>query len=137
MLDEKIANILEHMLGNDEDIGHRAVIRAVPELSAVSSITRDEYRRALVEYYRALQAERKQWAKRAQKTSQDKLAAQLAAKDIRISELEKQISILTASHKALLLAVGETGGVAAWRRFFDNHQGILDGLEGRVSSSIR
>lgn len=137
MLDEKIANILEHMLSNEEDIGHRAVIRAVPELSAVSSITRDEYRRELVEYYKALQAERKQWAKRAQKTSQDKLTVQLAAKDLRISELEKQVSILTASHKALLLAVGESGGIAAWRRFFDNHQGVLDDLEGRRSSSTR
>lgn len=130
MLDEQIENALDRMLNNNEDIGHRAVMREVSGISAVSSITRDDYRRELVEYYKALQLERKQWAKRAQKTSQDNLTAQLASKDHKIQELERQVAILTASHKALLLAVGETGGMAAWRRFFDNYQEILRDLGG-------
>lgn len=137
LLDENISNALERMLENDEDIGHRAVIRAVPEISAVSSITRDDFRRELVEYYRALQSERRQWTNRAKKTSQDNLTSQLTAKDLRISELERQVAILTASHKALLLAVGETGGVAAWKRFFENHQEILDTLDRRFPVSVK
>jgi len=100
----------------------------VAGISAVSSITRDDYRRSLVEYYKAIQAEQKKWEKRAQKTSQDKILAQLALKDQRIQELEREVSTLTASHRAMLLAVGETGGVAAWLRFFDGHQEIVDRL---------
>lgn len=133
MLDDQIDQALSFMLENDDDIGHRAVMRKVSGISAVSSITRDEYRRSLVEYYSSIQAERNKWAKRSQKTSQEKISAQLALKDHRIQDLEREISILTASHKALLLAVGETGGVAAWLRFFDGYQEIVDRISREKS----
>lgn len=136
LLDGKIASVLEHMLEADEDIGYRAVMRYLPEISAVSSITRDEFRRDLVEQFRERQRGLRQWAGRAKKASQDDLADQLAAKDIRIRELETQIEILTASHKAMLLAVGETGGMVAWKRFFENHQAVLASLDRRTTLSI-
>ncbi|UNG20815.1 hypothetical protein [Stutzerimonas zhaodongensis] len=121
LLDECIAQALESMLEQDADITHRAVVRAVDGLSAPSSITRDSYRRCLVEHYQAVQAERRGWVNRIKKASQETTIAQLAAKNRRIEELERKVAILTASHKAMILAVGEMGGVAAWRRFFESY----------------
>ncbi|MCB2256672.1 hypothetical protein KTQ74_32645 [Pseudomonas chlororaphis] len=122
------------MLEQDTDITHRAVVRAIEGLSAPSSITRDNYRRSLVEFYQATQAERRQWVKRVQKVSQTNVVAQLAAKDHRIEELERQIAILTASHKAMILAVGEMGGMTAWRRFFEGYEHAWDAVRANVPS---
>ncbi|WP_230015863.1 hypothetical protein [Pseudomonas chlororaphis] len=134
LLDERIAQALESMLEQDTDITHRAVVRAIEGLSAPSSITRDNYRRSLVEFYQATQAERRQWVKRVQKVSQTNVVAQLAAKDHRIEELERQIAILTASHKAMILAVGEMGGMTAWRRFFEGYEHAWDAVRANVPS---
>lgn len=134
LLDERIAQALESMLEQDTDITHRAVVRAIEGLSAPSSITRDNYRRSLVEFYQATQAERRQWVKRVQKVSQANVVAQLAAKDRRIEELERQIAILTASHKAMILAVGEMGGMTAWRRFFEGYEHAWDAVRANVPS---
>lgn len=135
-LDEQIIVVLDKMLEGDEEITHRAVIRSVPGISAVSSVTRDNFRRELVEYYQQRQKDLRSWVGRAKKTSHDDLSSQLAKKDVRIADLERQVATLTASHKALLLAVGETGGVAAWKRFFENYQDILDSLDRRPPLSI-
>lgn len=124
VLDDRIAKVLDAMLEGDVDITHRAVVRAVQGLSAPSSITRDNYRRGLVEYYQSIQTERRSWVKRAQKASKATVIAQLAAKDLRIQDLERQNAILTASHKAMILAVGELGGMAAWHRFFESYDQV-------------
>jgi len=134
LLDERIAQALESMFEHDGDITHRAVVRAVEGLSAPSSITRDSYRRSLVEHYQTMQAERRHWVKRIQKVSQASTVAQLAAKDRRIEELERQIAILTASHKAMILAVGEMGGMTAWRRFFEGYEHAWDAVRANVPS---
>lgn len=133
-LDDRIVKALEYMLEHGEDITYRAVVRAVEGISAASSITRDHYRRSLVEHFQAMQTERQQWVKRVQKVSQTKTAAQLAAKDLRIDELERQVAILTASHKAMILAVGEMGGMTTWRRFFDEYDRASDELRKHISS---
>ncbi|WP_082443898.1 hypothetical protein [Pseudomonas mediterranea] len=129
LLDERIAQALDSMLEQDTDITHRAVVRVVDGLSAPSSITRDSYRRSLVEYYQTTQAERRQWVKRAQKVSQANVVAQLAAKELRIQELERQVTTLTASHKAMILAVGEMGGMKAWSRFFERYEHVSKELQ--------
>jgi hypothetical protein len=53
-------------------------------------------------------------------------ALQTARKDAEIAVLTRQRDILIASHKALILAVGELGGMRAWRRFFDQNQDVVD-----------
>ncbi len=130
-LDHSIHQALEAMLEADLTITHRAVVRAVQGLNAPSSITRDAYRRSLVEHYQSIQSERRAWVKRAQKASQKSVLSQLSAKDLRIQDLETQVAILTASHKAMIQAVGELGGMAAWRRFFVDYDRVLRDLASR------
>jgi hypothetical protein len=124
LLDECIAQALESMLEQDVDITHRAVVRIVDGLSAPSSITRDSYRRGLVEHYQAVQAERRGWVNRIKKASQETTIAQLAAKNRRIEELERKVAILTASHKAMILS----GSMASFFRKLCPHAGA-DGVK--------
>ncbi|WP_124299462.1 hypothetical protein [Pseudomonas chlororaphis] len=135
LIDERIAQALNSMLEQDTNITHRAVVRAVDGLRAPSSITRDSYRRSLVEYYQTAQAERRQWVTRTQKVSQANVVAQLAAKDMRIQELERQVTTLTASHKAMILAVGEMGGMKAWSRFFEKYEHVSKELKSLLPQS--
>ncbi|RJG09053.1 hypothetical protein D3879_24905 [Pseudomonas cavernicola] len=116
------------MLEENEYITHRAVVRAVEGLGAASTLTRDTYRRELVAYYQELQRQRTQWIQRARKNSQSRLLNELALKDQQIRELEQQVALLSASHKALILAVGEMGGIEAWRRFFASYDQAKDGV---------
>ncbi|WP_064621276.1 hypothetical protein [Pseudomonas sp. GR 6-02] len=109
------------MLENDERITAHAIVRRMENLGAVSTLTRDTFRRDLIAHYQQLQTTRNQWVERAKKNSQKRLIASLAMKDERIEDLERQVALLTASHKAIILAVGELGGVRAWQRFFPHY----------------
>lgn len=116
--DPEMENILQTMLDSDEDITARGVIRRHSTLSAASSITRNRARLAILSAYQSKQKELRSWRKRLAKRSTDSAAMSLAEKDIRIAELERQIELLTASHVAMIRAVGECGGFDAWGKFF-------------------
>lgn len=47
------------------------------------------------------------------------LVADLAARESRITELEEQVSLLTASHIALIREAGELGGFRKWMELFE------------------
>lgn len=126
--DSEMEAILQTMLDADEDITARGVIRLHPKLSAASSITRNPARSEMLALYQNKQEEFRGWRKRLAKRSKDSSAMDLAEKDIRIAELEHQIEVLTASHVAMLRAVGELGGFAKWAKFFDDFKGIRDQL---------
>lgn len=128
-LDDSLQVVLEHLLDANEKITYRSIVRHINGLQAASSLTRDPYRRNLVEHYQMLQLQRREWVERERKTSQKNLLNNLADRDQRIRVLEEQVAILTASHKMLILAVGESGGLTAWRRFYDSYdraKGVLD-----------
>lgn len=63
------------------------------------------------------------------KSSAETLIAKLAQRDAAIASLERRVEILIASHRAMLMAVGEVGGIAAWRKFFSNWDGVRKELE--------
>jgi len=63
------------------------------------------------------------------KSSAETLIAKLARRDAMIAHLERRIEILTASHRAMLMAVGEAGGIAAWRQFFSSWDAVRKELE--------
>ena len=126
--DPEMAAILQGMIDRDEDITARAVTRLHSKLSAASTITRNPARAKMLGHYQAKQEEFRGWRRRLAKRSQDSSAMDLAEKDVRIAELERQIELLTASHVAMLRAVGELGGFAKWAQFFDTYQGIRDDL---------
>ena len=137
-IDGEIVNILEKMIEDDQSITIRGVIRQHSSLKAPSSITRSPSRTGIVNYYTNKQQELKSWQKRVGKTSKENLSKALAEKDLKIAELEKKIDLLTASHVAMIRAVGELGGTTKWAAFFKDFQSIRNDLEkmGAMSNSV-
>lgn len=70
----------------------------------------------------------RRFAHRVSKRSKANVAADLEQNQARIRELESQIDLLRASHRAMIRAVGEMGGMQAWMRFFAECQPLLDKL---------
>jgi hypothetical protein len=120
--DVEMEEILEGLLTSDQDITARAVARLHPKIQAASSITRSEHRSALLAEYQKRQDEYRTWRGRVGKQSAGDTAASLAKKEQRIAELELSVQVLTASHVALLRAVGAMGGFSMWAQFFEKHQ---------------
>lgn len=119
--DTEMCQILEELLAADIDISARAVARKHSSIKAASSITRHDNRRALLAQYQERQRAFRQWLLRLPKQSRANIAADMALKDNRIKELEKQVELLTASHLALIRTVGELGGFSKWAKFYDNY----------------
>lgn len=128
-VDNEIVKILEKMIEDEQNITVRGVIRNHSSLKAPSSITRNVSRTEIVNYYINKQQELKSWQKRVGKTSKENLSKSLAEKDIKIAELERKVELLTASHVAMIRAVGELGGSAKWAAFFKDYQAIRNELE--------
>ena len=126
--DQEMEDILRIMLENDEDITARGVIRRHASLSAASSITRNPTRAQMLAKFQARQEEFRGWRTRLSKRSKDSAAMGMAEKDSRIGYLERQVELLTASHVAMLRALGELGGYAKWAKFFDSYKDIRDEL---------
>ena len=78
--------------------------------------------------YQEKQDEMRGWRKQLAKRSRDDSAMRMAEKDIRIAELERQVVLLTASHMAMIRAVGELGGFSKWSKFFDGYQEVREEL---------
>ncbi|MCI0152289.1 hypothetical protein KNO81_41550 [Paraburkholderia sediminicola] len=128
--DDQIRKILETLLADDEDITARAVARLHPSIKAASSITRSESRSRLLAEYQQRQADYRRWRRRVAKLSGADTATSLADKDVRIAELEATVQLLTASHLAMLRAVGELGGFSKWAKFYEHHSEARDRLAG-------
>jgi hypothetical protein len=126
--DDQMREILETLLADGEDITARAVARLHPSINAASSITRSESRSRLLAEYQQRQTEYRRWRGRVAKRSGADTAASLADKDIRIAELEATVQLLTASHLAMLRAVGELGGFSKWARFYEHYRDARDKL---------
>jgi hypothetical protein len=117
--ESKMRDILEMLLEQDDNITARAVARLHPTIRSASSITRSEARSALLSEYQRRQTEYRRWRGRVAKQSGVQVAATIADKDIKIANLESQVALLTASHLAMLRAVGELGGFRQWATFYD------------------
>lgn len=126
--DDAMVQILEQLLAEDADITARAVARLHPMLTAASSFTRSPARMALLSKYQEQQASYRRWSGRVARMSGSEQSAVLAAKDARIAELEAAVQLLTASHVAMLRAVGELGGFSKWAKFYDNYSSVRDQL---------
>lgn len=126
--DDAMVKILEQLLAEDADITARAVARLHPSLAAASSITRHPARMALLSKYREQQDMYRRWKGRVSRMSGTEQSVALAAKDARIAELEAAVQLLTASHVAMLRAVGELGGFSKWTRFYKDYSSVRDSL---------
>ncbi len=125
-LDLAIEEACQILVDSDQEVTAREVARRVDV--APSSITRDPVRKEIIEAAKSKQVELRSWRKRQAKQSRDRDAESLTEKDLRIAELERRIDLLTASHKAMILAIGEFGGMAGWQRFFPHWQQVEEML---------
>ncbi|PFH12396.1 hypothetical protein BCF11_4877 [Collimonas sp. PA-H2] len=126
--DPEMEEIMAQLLAVDADITARAVARLHPTIKAASSITRSEVRSKLLADYQERQREYRRWQSRASKQSSADISATLAKKELRIAELEATVQLLTASHVAMLRAVGAAGGFSKWAQFFDAFKEVRDTL---------
>ncbi|WP_305805185.1 hypothetical protein [Stenotrophomonas sp. YIM B06876] len=126
--DPEMHRVLEDLLSRDEDITARAVARLHPRINAASSITRSVERSRMLAKYQERQAEFRRWRGRPGKLSGDAAASALADRDVRIAELESQVALLTASHVAMIRAVGELGGFSKWAQFYESYSDSRDRL---------
>ncbi len=126
--DPGMRRVLDDLLSRDEDITARAVARLHPRINAASSITRSAERSHMLAQYQERQAEFRRWRGRPGKLSGVAAASALADRDVRIAELESQVALLTASHVAMIRAVGELGGFSKWAQFYESYRGTRDQL---------
>ena len=115
----KLRIALEQMLLSNVTITARAVTResGAPYKNA-SDITRHAQRRALLEEFQQRQRTIRQLAEDIDKESVTNLRLKVARLEESCVALQQSRDLLIASHKAMLLAVGEMGGMRAWVRFF-------------------
>lgn len=119
MKDQKLAAILQRMLNDNVDISARSVIRETDSpFKHASDVTRQPERKALLDQYQARQRELRALMEKTDKQSRTNLQAKVARLIQENDALKGERDLLVASHKAMLLAVGEMGGMAAWRKFF-------------------
>lgn len=127
---EALEDALNAMLLDDEDITARGVVRRMDGVfKNASDITRHPERRAALERFQARQAELRKTMEKADKESKTALSAKVARLEAEVARVTQQRDLLIASHKAMLLAVGEVGGMKAWKKFFDRHQDVIEQLQ--------
>ncbi len=106
--------ILDEMLEADETITARAVARRHP---ANRILVRSE----LLKRYQEQQKQFRKLREPAPKRSRDQLVKQLAQKDSRIADLERQVEALRISHLAMIRTVGELGGMSKLLKLFEGY----------------
>jgi len=124
-----LEEILEAMLLDDAEVTARGVARrAGSPFRHPSDITRVAERKRLLDSYREQQAKLRAVKERTDKQSRTNLALRIAKLEDDKSTAEAERDVLIASHKAMLLAVGEMGGMAAWKRFFTAWEATRESL---------
>lgn len=127
--DARLRTVLETMLDQGERISARGVLKHLPDVRAPSSLTRDPVRRRMLEEFRRLQTARNAWVERAKKQSTARLERLLAERDARVADLEHQLQLLVASHRAMVQVVGELGGLPVWKKAFEGYERRFDELK--------
>lgn len=115
----KLRVVLEQMLSSNVTITARAVTRepGAPFKNA-SDITRHAQRRALLADFQQRQQVIRKLAEDVDQDSVTNLRLKVARLEESCLALQQSRELLIASHKAMLLAVGEVGGMHAWVKFF-------------------
>jgi hypothetical protein len=126
--DPEMVRILKEMLEADETITARAVARKHPAIKYASSVTRHPFRSALLAQFQSQQGQYRTWQARTPKRSREQLAAQLAQKDLRITELEHQVEILQVHSLAMIRTMGELGGIGKLLKLYDGYRDVRDEL---------
>ncbi|MBD8099145.1 hypothetical protein IFR08_09810 [Pseudomonas fluorescens] len=119
MKDQRLDEILQRMLNENINISARSVTREIGSpFKHASDVTRQPERKALLDQYQKRQRELRVLMEKTDKQSRTNLQAKVARLTQENYALKGERDLLVSSHKAMLLAVGEMGGISAWRKFF-------------------
>lgn len=119
--DEKIGAACRSLIREDEKITIRSIARELGV--AHTTLSRNKEKKIQIEKCAAMQETARIIETKQRRQRQDDYV-DLAKANQRIAVLERQVSLLTASHKAMILAVGEIGGMSGWKRFFPHYAEI-------------
>lgn len=116
---EALEKLLSKMLSEDRKITARSVAREEESpFKHASDLTRQPARRAILGHFQAKQRELRLLMEKSDPCSRTNLQAQVSRLTQENATLKAERDLLIASHKAMLLAVGELGGIKAWQRMF-------------------
>lgn len=133
MKTQELEVILRRMLNDNVTITARAIAREPDSpFRHASDLTRQPDRKALLDRYQLRQVELRSLVEKTDKQSRTNLQVQVTRLAQEVESLKSERDLLIASHKAMLLAVGEMGGMSAWRKFFLSGKTL-----GRNSASYR
>ncbi|MGO7543908.1 hypothetical protein [Rhizobium beringeri] len=125
-----LEELLEAMIAEDEDITVRAVCRRSDGIfKHATDITRNETRNKKVKSAIAKQETIRTAVNQSSKKSRAELEKLVAVKNAEIAQLQADKELLTASHRKMILAVAQMGGLPIWRQFFERYQEVLDKLD--------
>jgi hypothetical protein len=126
---EQLIQLLSEMLDADDDLTARAVVRRSNGLFRhASDITRNQARNASLTNFRRRQEAARDLARKLDKDSKPRLIARLEAVQRENAVLKARQELLVASLRGVIHAVGETGGMRAWRRFFPAYSAAFNEL---------
>lgn len=120
---ELLKSTLASMIEDDETIAFRSVVRRMTGIfNHATDITRNAERRAELEKAVQQQVKIRSAVTRKSKKSHTELERKIATKNIDVERLTREIDILVASHKTLILAVTQMGGFNTWCKFFADYE---------------
>jgi IS30 family transposase len=125
-LEAELTAAISSFLEDDTHISARSLADHIGV--APSTITRNVKRAEQVEAGKREQDRLRRLIAKADKSSKPALMARVAARDRKIADLEYKVQILTASHRAMLMALGVEGGIPRWKKFFEKYTAIVDEL---------
>jgi hypothetical protein len=116
---EPLSKLLQEMLENGVELTARGVVaRSEGLFKNASDITRVQERRSLLESLQARQAIVSAHAEKWNPQSKAKLVARLERSETELAEAKEDLALMTAAVRAMIHSIGESGGMAAWRRHF-------------------
>lgn len=125
----RLEALLARMLEDDEDLSARNVVKASAGLFRhASDLTRNADRRELLTTYQAQQEQVRRLGTKIAKSSKADVAKRLAAAEQEVHRLRSQRELLVVAVRAVIQAVGEQGGMRAWRKFFPSYSAAFAGL---------
>lgn len=126
----KLRAVLEQMLSSNVSITARAVTReSGSPFKNASDVTRHAQRRAILEEFQQRQQAIRTLAENVDQESVTNLRRKVARLEESCLALRQSRDLLIASHKAMLLAVGEVGGMRAWVKFFPQWDQVRRSLQ--------
>ena len=126
--DQSLLATLQEMLDDDETVTARGAVRRMGGVESASSLTRDTWRAGVIADFQAQQQRLRRQIAKTDRNSPSQVAAALAREKEKTADLERKVALLTASHLAVIRAVGELGGMRAWARFFTGYGAAVGGL---------